>query len=132
MSDRCNCACGCAGSNVPDSNDLCRRCWRAWCEGSAKHRPIVDRSYMGVYGLMSPWTGWLIGRAPELVAEPTGFLQRREVAPRCPGVFCSQTMVRRPGAWKCYHHDPPRVIRVPIHLPGTPQARVLHLKEVRA
>ena len=130
MSDGCNCTCRCPLPRTPDCNDLCDDCWRAWCVGSKEHQPIADRSYMGVYGITSPWVGWLIGRAPELIAEPAGFLQHTEVAPGCPGPYCAQRMVRRPGAWKCYQHDPPHVIRVPIHFPGTPKAKVRLLEEV--
>jgi len=60
---------------------------------------------MAVYGLTGPWTGWLIGRAPHLVAEAASELTRPETPQRCPNQKCRAAMVRRPGAWKCYRRE---------------------------
>lgn len=116
---RPTCACRCGDEAEPLADGLCESCWREWCGGSTRHQPIADRSYMGVYGLMGLWTGWLIGQgAGEIVAQPPTYLQRPETPPLCPK--CGERMVRRPSTWKCYRHDEPVVMRADIPLPRSP------------
>ena len=127
---RCNCACRCWSSPEPDCDDLCAACWREWCTGSTEHRPAAERSYMAVYGLTGPWTGWLIGRAPHLVAEAASELTRPETPQRCPNQKCRAAMVRRPGAWKCYRreeHEETIAVLVPERFPHSPRLTPLEL-----
>ena len=77
-----------------------------WATGDSCSPP--PRSYMGVYGITNPWAGWLISKAPELVAETSKFLQRPMPSPRCPRG--EHAMVRLPGTWKCYRHEEAVVI----------------------
>ena len=127
------CACKC-GARLPegrgclirvrkDQNNLCQFCWLEWCQGAEGHAPIADNSYLGTYGLRNIWTGWIIGQAPELIAETPEALLRPESPRRCPG--CPEQMVRRPGGWKCYHHEPPLVILEEVRLPRTAQVNAM-------
>lgn len=66
------------------------------------------RTYLARYSIINPWAGWLIGRAPELVAmEPTD-LQQGDAAPECPrgGTWAQpkHRMVLRRGYYACYRH----------------------------
>lgn len=45
--------------------------------------PDAGASYLGAYSLANEWVTWLIGRAPELVAEPPSRLSQAESPPRC-------------------------------------------------
>jgi hypothetical protein len=120
----CACRCWCTRARHPDCDTLCETCWREWCQGSQKHAPRADSSYMGTYGLTNIWTGWLISQAPELAAQTPAALRTPEVTPRCPSP-CGWRMIRRPGAWKCYQHDPPVVIPDKLHLPHSPAITVI-------
>lgn len=111
MTRDCACACTCSGSPARGCDDLCTRCWRAWCEplakkANAKHRPATgrDRSYLGTYGLTGIFTTWLLNRRSQMLEFPISYWQTPEVPPRCPGVDvehpCGQIMRRRPDAWK--------------------------------
>jgi hypothetical protein len=121
----CICKCGCGRERVPDCNNLCERCWRQWCEGSEKHSPIADNSYMGTYGITNPWTGWIMGQAPHLVAETPAMLLRPEAPPRCPE--CGADMHRRIGAWKCYHHEEPVIVPETLDLPCSPRVKAMKI-----
>jgi hypothetical protein len=119
----CACRCGCPRGPAQRCNGLCERCWLEWCQGSETHAPLANSSYMGTYGLGNIWTGWLISKAPELIAETPEALLRPEAARRCPS--CGQQMSRRPGGWKCYRHEPPIVILEEVRLPRSPQIDVI-------
>ena len=126
----CVCGCGCGGDETKDA--LCGSCWFKWCRGEGKHSPR-DGSYVATYGLTNVWTGWLISRGyAEIVALPPSAMFKPERAPRCPACVKEAVdirMVRRPGGWKCYHHDPPAVVADRLDLPRTPRANVLPRKE---
>lgn len=121
----CVCRCRCGRDQQSDMDGLCAVCWRAWSKASEKHQPIADRSYLGVYGLTNPWAPWVMNRASHLLAKRAKDWRVAEVAPRCPNAMCGMTMVRRPGAWKCYHHDPPIETPEALELPRSPVANVV-------
>ena len=48
--------------------------------------PELDRgSYLSTYGLLNPWTLWLLAQAPELVAVRPSELQHRNRRTPLPG-----------------------------------------------
>ena len=70
--------------------------------------PDAGVSALGHWTLASPMVVWMLTHAPDLLAcRPKALVSRRGVL-RCPPP-CYKAMVRRPGAWKCYRHDPPYV-----------------------
>ena len=78
--------------------------------------PELDRgSYVSHYGLLNPWTLWLLRRAPELVALRPSELRAPKQALLCPK--CRYPMVARPGGYVCYHHDPPVRCRTALEAP---------------
>lgn len=82
---------------------------------------------MGTFGITSVWIGWIANHASQLLSQPVQDWQTREVAPRCPNVYCRAPMVRRPGVWKCYRiegHSEPTVIQERDTMPGTPNVKV--------
>jgi hypothetical protein len=122
---RCSCKCACFHNPEPHCYGLCEPCFLDWCEASDAHAPIADNSYLGTYGINNIWTGWLISRAPDLVAETPHALLRPEPTPACP--LCREPMARRPGAWKCYnpaHHEPVVILERP-NLPRSPRLNAL-------
>lgn len=77
--------------------------------------PAGDRSYLGHYGLIgNPWAVWLLGRQSEMLADDARLFSRsRIVPPDCPQHgLASVPMHWRPGAFKCYYHEPPFEIRI--------------------
>jgi hypothetical protein len=125
----CACACNCANTPSTGCDDLCAKCWQAWCDplakkANAKHRPGVgrDRSYLGTYGLTGIFTNWLLNRRSQLLEFPISYWTTPEVPPRCPGDGrpCGQVMRRRDAAWKCYHHTPWIAIPIPEPMPALP------------
>ena len=44
----------------------------------------AESSYLGAYTLRNQWVTWLIGRAPELVAEDMSETSQAEHPPLCP------------------------------------------------
>lgn len=126
MMKPCACKCRCSRDRVPDCNDLCERCWLAWCEASEKHQPVADRSYLGTYGVTGLWTWWIANHASHMLAEPAAhFLREPERIPICPASgLAPHSMVRRPGAWKCYQHDPWVVQPIPEKLTRAPAVTV--------
>ena len=125
MSARCACRCDCAGSRDPDCNDLCRRCWGEWCRASEQHQPIADRSYFGTFGLRGLWTPWLLNMASEVLAQPVSYLLSGQAPPPCPQ--CGAMMLARPGAFKCYRHEPWAVIRDTSALTRSPDVDVVEV-----
>jgi len=132
VTPRCACRCVCAQDREAGCNDLCARCWREWCTAEkdyAKHAPIADRSYLGTFGMTGCWTSWILNRASELLARPLSEWTQAEVAPKCPAerpyLVCGEPMVRRPGKWACYHHQPPVVINDVPEAPTTPRLKVI-------
>lgn len=124
-SAKCSCACACLHTPHPHSYGLCQDCLLQWCQGSDSHAPATDNSYLGTYGITNIWTGWLISQAPHLVAETPAALLRPGATPRCPDFLCGAPMVRRLGAWKCYHHEKPVVLLEEVTLPRSPTIKVL-------
>ena len=85
-------------------------------------RAFQDPSYLSTYGVTNPWTCWLLAQQSELVAEDAAsFSVSNVAAPKCPKPRCRQRMSWRPGAYKCYRHDPPIVIAVEATLPVAPE-----------
>jgi hypothetical protein len=71
--------------------------------------PELDRgSYLSTYGLLNPWTLWLLAHEPELVGLRPSELHQASVAPRCPDPLCRRAMQMRAHVWRCYYHEPPR------------------------
>lgn len=88
------------------------------------HEPIADRSYLGMFGLRGLFTGWIMNRASQLLAFPGLTQWSAPPPPKCPhwdGGRCGLTMLWRPGAYKCFHHDPPEVIPIAEPMPVSPQ-----------
>lgn len=127
FSGRCACRCACLSGRDRHCNGLCERCWLEWCQGSETHAPVEPNSYLDTYGVGNIWTGWIIGQAPELVAQTPEALLRPETPRRCPG--CGQRMARRPGGWKCYSacHKETVVVPAKIPLPRSPSIKVLEV-----
>jgi hypothetical protein len=75
----------------------------------------LDRgSYLSHYGLLSPWSIWLLQRAPEVLAlTPSELRAGLRPRPNCPS--CGQPMRQRPREWVCFYHEPP--VRAREHLP---------------
>ena len=131
MSARCACRCDCPLPREVNTNDLCRRCWGEWCRASEQHRPIADRSYFGTFGLRGLWTPWLMNVASEVLAQPLSHLLTM-TAPKCPhvlesGAVCGAMMLARPGAFKCYRHEPWAVIRDTSALTRSPDVDVVEV-----
>ena len=95
----------------------------------------LDRgSYLTTYGLLNPWSLWLLKKAPELLGlTPNEHHERQSIdrwghkIPACPE--CGVAMVSRPGGFACYRHDRPVRYRLPADvtpppkwLPGEPPA----------
>jgi len=88
--------------------------------------PAGGETYMGVYTLANPIVAWLIGLAPEIVAEPAERLRRGgDTPPRCPIEECGARMHYRPGAWRCYQHDETVTVAVRPHYAPAPRGDVL-------
>jgi len=100
------------------------------------HPELDGGSYLSTYGLLSPWTLWLLARAPELVAVRPSDLRRGVDVPHCPDRFCGMPMVKRAGSYACYRHSEPIRLRDPLQspeprwMPGQPSALSLVGKEV--
>jgi len=59
-------------------------------------QPELDRgSYLSTYGLLNPWTLWLLAHEPELVSLRPSELHQASVAPRCPDPLCKRPMQMR-------------------------------------
>jgi hypothetical protein len=121
---RCSCKCRCLYHPGQHCFGLCEECFLQWSTGSTHHAPAADNSYLGTYGINNIWTGWIIGQAPELVAERPEALLRPEAPRRCPA--CNQLMARRPGGWKCYNpsHELLAISEQP-KLPRSPNLKAL-------
>jgi hypothetical protein len=100
-------------------------------------------SYLGAYTLGNPLVTWLIGRAPELVAEDVSETSRAERPPLCPQLqsrgwgHCNEPMQLRArpakgvsgsrgtSCWVCYRHTEPHEIAVLPAYPRAPAGDVL-------
>lgn len=69
-------------------------------------------SYMGHYGLASPWAVWLLNRASWLLTVQPNQWGHRDRPPTCPQTMDRHPMVARVGVWKCYRH--PETVVVPM------------------
>ncbi len=91
-------------------------------------------SYLAHYGIMNPWTIWLLSKSPELVGMTPSRLNRADSRPHCR--LCGQPMSPRPEGWVCYRHEEPvrrrRKMDVPDvkWAPNQPSAVSLIGKEV--
>jgi len=69
--------------------------------------------------------------ASEVLAQPVSYLLSGQV-PKCPhvlesGAICGATMLARPGAFKCYRHEPWAVIRDTSALTRSPDVDVVEV-----
>jgi hypothetical protein len=93
-------------------------------------------SYLTHYGLLNPWSLWLARAAPEHLGNQPHTLSRHDSRPPCPDPWCRHRMVARDGYWKCYRHNPPRVLRAKLPVPdvkwapGQPPALSLIGKDI--
>ena len=89
-------------------------------------------SYLGAYTIKNEWVAWLIGRAPELVAEPVSQTSQAEQPPACQKLMdgwrkCRQPMVLRPGYWTCFRHGEPVRLKILPTYDRAPAGDVLSL-----
>ncbi len=83
-----------------------------------------DPSYLDTYGITNPWSVWLLNRHPEQLADDAAaFSESRVIPPGCPR--CPNRMEWRPGAFKCYLHDPPSEIPIKHEYAKAPRLDVL-------
>ena len=77
---------------------------------SPVHIELDRGSYLAHYGFLSPWSIWLLQRAPEVLGlTPSELRAGLRPRPTCPS--CRQPMRQRPGEWSCFYHDPPVRLR---------------------
>ncbi len=84
--------------------------------------PAGDRSYLGHYGLVgNAWAVWLLAQQSEMLADDASlFSKGRIVPPDCLKHFARVPMHWRPGAFKCYQHEPPFEIRIEPRIERAP------------
>jgi hypothetical protein len=94
----------------------------------------ADSTYLGAYGLRNPWAVWLLNRYADSLSRTPQRLAVDERPPRCPAVEggqrCGEPMRSRPGAWRCYLHEPPASIAAEVPVASAPDIDVLaHLAD---
>ncbi len=85
-----------------------------------------DPSYLSTYGITNPWAVWLLGKQPEMLSEDARSFSQSDIAPPyCPQHFAQIRMHWRPGAYKCYFHEPPFEIAIEHEYDKAPKLNVL-------